>query len=113
MHKSLKLLTIAAAGILLSSTTLAATHHDDDDISRWTQDGVTHFGNSQFAPSGAASVQIGTVNGMVAPDTNIHTTKSRPFLKLLPRQKVQNPRGWKGYGYKKKTNSRVGRGSRR
>ncbi len=63
--------------------------------------GVTHFGNAQFAPpEGAERVELQEANAMDAPDLGVLANKPNPRALngvLVERQQVQNPRGWRGY----------------
>ena len=72
------------------------------DVVKWVDaNGVTHFGNAQFAPEeGAEQVELQEANAMDAPDTGVlrHKPSARPLNGVVvERQQVKNPRGWRGY----------------
>ncbi len=73
-----------------------------DEVVKWVdENGVTHFGNPQFAPSGQGRVvEVPPANAMDVPDT---TTLGRQAaaknmnMVVLDRPTMENPRGWRGY----------------
>ena len=72
------------------------------EISKWVdENGVTHFGNAQFAPAGGGeTVAIEPANGMDVPDMAIlkKREQSRSVnVRVLQRGKMKNPRGWRGH----------------
>lgn len=87
---------IIIAGALCWSPLVAAT-----EVATWVDEqGVTHFGNAQFAPPGAAeSVVVPAVNGMDVIQTR-STRASRdngPTVSVLKRSRMENPRGFRGF----------------
>ena len=73
-----------------------------NEVVKWVdENGVTHFGNAQFAPPGSGqAVTIEHANAMDAPDVGIlsrRESRSRPNVTVLERSKMQNPRGWRGF----------------
>ncbi len=92
-----KLLYLMAFGALWLTSSAAA-----DEIVRWVdENGVTHFGNAQFAPQGAGErVEIQDANGMDVPNLNIlnRTPEHRELNGVVvERAHIKNPRGWRGY----------------
>lgn len=71
------------------------------DIATWIDDdGVTHFGNPQFAPPNSHTVvTVHPANTMVATQAPAHTgnTASGPRVVTLNRGKQKNKRGFRGY----------------
>jgi hypothetical protein len=71
------------------------------EVATWVDEhGVTHFGNAQFAPPGAAtSVAVPPANGMDVVQTRA-TAADRgrgPAVSVLKRSRMENPRGFRGY----------------
>ena len=83
-------------------------------IAKWVdEEGVTHFGNPQFAPGDADAVtlvEVRPANGMAVP-TVVAQTNYRSRVVVIKKKENPNPRGWRGY-QRNKTNSSK-RGSRR
>ena len=96
---------------LFVSTTAVA------EVVKWVdKDGVTHFGNAQFAPAGRGEVvDIAPANGMVATDQSI-LKKRAPNRQMnvttIKRHKVENPRGWRGH-YSRSRGGHSSRNTRR
>ncbi|MEE4281750.1 MAG: DUF4124 domain-containing protein [Pseudomonadales bacterium] len=71
------------------------------EVATWIDNnGVTHFGNPQFAPPGEAqAVVVKPANGMdvVATNNNRRAGSSGPRVSILERNRVENPRGFRGY----------------
>ena len=92
-----KLLNLMAVVALMSAGTAAA-----DEIVKWVDDnGVTHFGNAQFAPQGEGErVEVHNANGMDAPSLRI-LNRAPEYRELngvvVERAHIKNPRGWRGY----------------
>jgi len=87
-------------GLILSAATLPAMA--SGDIVRWVDDqGVTHFGNPQFAPANAHEpVEVKAANGMVVPTSVRSRSGSRssgPNVVTLDRTRLENRRGFRGY----------------
>jgi hypothetical protein len=82
---------------LSSAATLA-----DSNIVKWVDDqGVTHFGNRQFAPPERHdAVTVKAVNGMAVPESTGASGSygSGPRVITLARSKLKNKRGFRGYG---------------
>ncbi len=94
---SRKLLYFMTFVTLTSAGSVAA-----DEIVKWVdENGVTHFGNAQFAPQGAGErVEVHNANGMDAPNLNIldRAPEHREMNGVVvERAQVKNPRGWRGY----------------
>ena len=88
--------SITAIGFLVCAGHLCA-----DTISRWVDaEGVTHFGDVQFAPAGAATVVVRPANGMEVPegtDGRSHTANGPHWTRLsLPPK--HNKKGWRSRG---------------
>ncbi len=85
--------------ILVIAGTSLGVHADE--IVRWVDsDGVTHFGNPQFAPAGTAQpVEVQPANGMDAPAvrSSRNQTSDRARFTFVDRKYVKNPRGFRGY----------------
>ena len=72
----------------------------DERIVRWVDaDGITHFSDGQFAPAGAARVEIKPTNQMDAP---VYTSHSRsqpkgrgPSVSVISLAPKQNVKGWR------------------
>ena len=90
-----KLLYLMAFGALISASSAAA-----DEIVRWVdENGVTHFGNAQFAPQGEGErVEVQRANGMDAPNLEIlnRTPQRRQQMNgvVMERTHTKNPRGF-------------------
>lgn len=94
LRKLLLLLALAGASSVLPVSA--------DEVVRWVdEDGVTHFGNAQFAPSGEGEpVKLPPANGMDVPDTRGLKRRDAPTrmnMFVLDRPKFDNPRGWRGH----------------
>ncbi len=65
-----KTTALAAALSIVAMLSMAAAGQAfaDSHIATWVdENGVTHFGNTQFAPSNAESVEVAPANGMDVP----------------------------------------------
>ncbi|MCR9262170.1 MAG: DUF4124 domain-containing protein [Pseudomonadaceae bacterium] len=82
------------------------------EVATWVDNnGVTHFGNPQFAPPGEAeSVSVKPANGMDVVETNGNrrSSSSGPSVSVLKRTRVENPRGFRGFD-QRSPGSRSGR----
>ena len=82
------------------------------EVATWVDNnGVTHFGNPQFAPPGEAqAVVVKPANGMdvVVTNNNRRSASSGPTVSILERTRVENPRGFRGY-QGREVGSRIGR----
>ncbi len=73
-----------------------------NEVVKWVdENGVTHFGNAQFAPPGSGeAVRIEHANGMDVPDVGVlnnRPKRNRINATVLQRPKLENPRGWRGF----------------
>ena len=98
MHQLINRLGIVIAATLITASSLAT----EPAIARWVDaDGVTHFGNPQFAPAHAhTSVAVESTNTMVAPvpsSLNRDQAGTGPAVFNLDRSKLTNKRGFRGY----------------
>ena len=105
----LRKLLIALALCASSMSTLSFA----DEVVRWVdEDGVTHFGNAQFAPAGSGEkITLANANAMDVPDLGIlHRSNARKPMKvtMLERTKMKNPRGWRGYNRRSSAGDRRG-----
>ncbi len=84
------------AAALAVSTPLAA----DESIARWVDaDGVTQFGNVQFAPDDATRLSMAPTNGMDVPEALPRSSSARgPVWTVINRQPRQNRVGWRSKG---------------
>lgn len=70
------------------------------EIARWVDaDGITHFGNPQFAPPQAyEAVYVEPTNGMTAPQAPVtRITSTGPAVVTLERPRMRNKAGFRGY----------------
>jgi len=71
------------------------------EVATWVdKNGVTHFGNPQFAPPGEAeTVAVKPANGMdvVATNDSSRSSSSGPNVSILKRTRFENPRGFRGF----------------
>ena len=86
---------LAGLLLLVSATTAAA-----GTISRWVDaEGVTHFGDGQFAPANAETVIIQPANGMVKPEMSLtpsaRGSQGGPVWTKLSLPEKQNVKGWR------------------
>lgn len=84
------------------------------DVVKWVdQNGVTHFGDAQFAPAeGAEKITIGPTNPMDETDTGIlhRVSTAKPMnVVTVSREVRRNPRGWRGYNGRVSFSRAVGR----
>ena len=87
------------------------------EVVKWVdEDGVTHFGNAQFAPAGGGeAVKIERANGMAVPKLGIlnkQEKRTRMNVTVLERSDLENPRGWRGHHSRARTRSGAARRSR-
>jgi len=92
------LLSMAAAGQANAETS-------ESGIATWVDgNGVTHFGNSQFAPANARSVDVAPANGMDVPAavSSSGRQSGKPSLVAIKKKPNRQTRGWRGFaGYRK------------
>lgn len=87
-----------AALALCLMAALGTAQAADDRIARWTAaDGITHFGDAQFAPATATEVNLTPTNGMSAPigaptGSRHNNGPSWTVIDLAPKQ---NRIGWR------------------
>ena len=91
--RSIKPIILTALLLSITATTAGA-----DTIARWVDaEGVTHFGDGQFAPAHAETVKIQPANGMVKPEmpATLANTRSRgsPAWRMLSLPGKQNAKG--------------------
>ena len=86
---------------LILTTLLWTTHVEArETVARWVDaDGVTHYGNVQFAPTHAVLEVVGPANAMDAPEVqNAPPAANGPAWSLISRPPKQNPKGWRARG---------------
>ncbi len=88
--------------LLACSTLCLAPSAFAGDVVKWVDaNGVTHFGNAQFAPrEGAERIELQEANGMDVPDLRVLDRTQTPRELngvVVKRQQTKNPRGWRGY----------------
>jgi len=88
-------------------------HANTKSVVTWVDDdGVTHFGNPQFAPSsGADEVRLQPANIMQVPQgaESISVRKGGTRVVTVSKTARKNKRGFRGYGARPKGRSRSGR----
>jgi hypothetical protein len=106
-ERGLRGLIGAAAFAALS---FASAAHGDAVV-RWVDaNGVTHFGNPQFAPPDAAPVDLEPANGMDVPEYVENSRGDGPNVVTLKYKTVENKRGWRGFeSFRANNPVRVGR----
>ena len=79
------------------------------EVVKWVdEDGVTHFGNPQFAPPAEGeTVSLQPANGMAVPDTSRLPAAKRSGRQVVTLKKPEkkNRRGWRGYRSQRAHNS--------
>lgn len=102
-----KLLILLVIGL---SALTSSVHANTNSVVTWVDDdGVTHFGNPQFAPSsGANEVQLQRANGMQVPKgaESISVRKGGSRVVTLNKAARKNKRGFRGYNARPKNRSR-------
>ena len=78
------------------------------EIAKWVdEDGVTHFGNPQFAPpADSEKITVQDANAMEVPDASGFTrsrSNHRPYVYLKKASK-KNKRGWRGFRSQRQRN---------
>lgn len=94
---------IAAAAIALGGATAHA-----GEIARWVDaDGVTHFGNPQFAPHNAEPVTVDPANGMAVPTAAPASSDGGrgPAVVVLEKKANRQTIGWRGHYWTVQQNS--------
>ena len=90
---------LLVAGALLLAT--FSTNGQAGDIARWVdENGVTHFGNPQFAPGAPEDVMLVKVqpaNRMVVPTAVPESHRAAGRITVVKKKAKSNPRGWRGY----------------
>lgn len=86
---------------LILTTLLPAAHAAaGETVARWVDaDGITHYGNAQFAPTHAELEVVQPANAMDAPTVRPASSASTgPTWSLIPLPPKQNPKGWRTKG---------------
>lgn len=94
---------------------VSAMNGQAQDIARWVDaEGVTHFGNPQFAPGDSREVTLVDVqpaNHMVVPEVST-APSAHGRVVVIKKKGKSNPRGWQGYQKNKNQSNRANRGRR-
>lgn len=84
--------------LIVAAASAAALPAIGAEVVRWVDaDGVTHFGERQFAPSEHTPVDIAPANGMVPAQYPGGRTESGPTVIHLERPSMENKRGFRGF----------------
>ncbi len=97
---------VATIGITFAGSAAAG------GIARWVdENGVTHFGNPQFAPAGEGSlIEIAAINIMDVPVASPRATRrTPPRVVTIERPAKRNKRGWQGYYSSSRSRNSSGR----
>ena len=86
--------------LILTLAFLAGSATAGEPIARWVdENGVTHFGDAQFAPAEAELQSVAPANGMHAPSVVTRASSSQAaswsVISLPPKK---NPIGWRARG---------------
>ena len=104
LERQMKFRRHALTFCLMAATgVVSANASADETVARWVdEDGVTHFGSPQFAPSTATSVRVAPTNGMDAPENTatVQSSASRPVWTVIGQAEKQNRIGWRAKGQK-------------
>ncbi len=102
------MLSMATAGQAFAETS-------DSGIATWVDgNGITHFGNSQFAPANASPVDVAPANGMDVPAAvSFSSRQSRqPSMVAIKKKPNRQTKGWRGFAGYRKTNPNRPAGNR-
>lgn len=90
MRRLFHLLILTAATAALPATAA--------EVARWVdENGVTHFGERQFAPVEHTEVDIAPANGMAPAQYSDSSSGRGPTFIRLERQHMENKRGFRGH----------------
>lgn len=91
---------LPAGLILLAGLGLGSGAALGEEIARWVDDqGVTHFGNTQFAPVDASLLKVKPANGMDVPlNVSSKPAVSGPTWTRIDKAPKQNKKGWRSKG---------------
>ena len=107
-----KTTALAAALSIVAVLSMAAAGQAcaDSRIATWMdENGVTHFGNTQFAPTNAESVEVAPANGMDVPATapSSGSSNGKPSMVAIRKKPNRQTKGWRGFdGYRKSNPNR-------
>lgn len=104
-------MTTIRATSLIAVLLVAASQASAGDIVRWVDvEGNVHFGNPQFGPSGAESVEVSPANGMEVPRaTSSGSTGGSPVMVMLDKKPNRQVIGFRGHQWTVSRNPRHGR----
>lgn len=100
---------LPAASLLTVCVALGGATAQAGEIARWVDaDGVTHFGNPQFAPDQAVPVQVTPANRMDVPESlpASATRRGGPSVVVLEKEANRQTRGWRGHYWSVRQNPR-------
>lgn len=100
MRSSRKAVRLIGGLILTASAvTTAAGAMADQSVASWVDDqGVTHFGNVQFAPDNAKLLQVADANRMDVPKNVPTDSATGPTWSVIEQAPKQNRKGWRAKG---------------
>jgi hypothetical protein len=102
------MLSLAAAGQANAETS-------NSGIATWVdENGVTHFGNSQFAPANASTVAVAPANGMDVPAAvpSSSSDAGKPSMVAIRKTPNRQTKGWRGFAGFRKMNPNRSAGNR-
>lgn len=85
---------------LCLTAVLGSAHAADQKVAKWVDsNGVTHFGDVQFAPATAVQLDLAPTNGMSVP-ANVPASgyRSGPVWTVIDQAPKQNRIGWRSSG---------------
>ncbi len=86
-------------GGLLLTAGVATGAMAEESVASWVDDqGVTHFGNPQFAPDSAKMLEVADTNRMDIPKNAPADTANGPTWSVIELAPKQNKKGWRGKG---------------
>ncbi len=90
-----KLISLAALSCVVVSWTAPSSAQE---VARWVDaDGVTHFGDPQFASATATMIKIGPTNGMDVPSAVPQLSHGRPRFYQIKKAPKVNKGGFRGH----------------
>ena len=88
-----------ALALCLMAVVGTAHAANNDQVVSWVDsDGVTHFGDPSFAPSGATEVAVAPANGMDVPTVVPGNNSRGAVWTVIEQAPKQNKVGWRSKG---------------